>query len=642
MEKHLERYHTLLDAIEAERSAEEAFYNQVRENKSIHHRVQMGVLWSNVKVQRKYHTIGELLEIEVERRKHLNLPHKFKAGISAIIFADLEEREQYKGVISYVQKDTLRIMVGGDARKEEMLERGEIHVELIYDPRPYMVMRDSIHQVIQTSDPFITTLRKVLAEPSSLPTTSGQSIEIKDNLPLNDSQKVGLEGCLNSETVGIIHGPPGTGKTTTLVQLIRQIVKSEKKVLVCAPSNNAVDHIAKICDQHGLAVLRIGNVTRIGDHVGHLTLAERTRHHAEWKRIKKVKIEAENARHEANKYKRSFGEQERRHRTEMYREARELRKWARELEDRLIAEIFQHAQVICTTLVGAASDKLDGVQFGTVIIDEASQALEPECWAAILKAKRVILAGDHLQLPPTVKSNAAMKLGLNITMLDILADQIPQTYMLKEQYRMHDKIVGFSNAQFYKGQLISNNKNATWTIKDDQEPITLIDTSGCGYDESFNPEHKSYCNPEEWSLIEKHIERSAERYAGYSIGIISPYAQQVRHIRNEINKKRQSHNQPLNSSSPLSNLDIEVNSIDGFQGQEKDIIYISLVRSNPNGKIGFLSDQRRLNVAMTRAKMKLVIIGDLSTVATDAIYEKLGQYVEENGMYDTGWSYMEW
>jgi len=344
-----------------------------------------------------------------------------------------------------------------------------------------------------------------------------------------------------------------------------------------------------------------------------------------------VKIEADRARNEAQKYKRSFGQEERKHRGEMYKEAKELRKWARELEDRLVSEIFKDSQVVCTTLIGAASDRLDGLEFETVIIDEASQALEPECWAAILRAKRVIFAGDHLQLPPTVKSNLARELGFETTMLDILADKIPNTFLLSEQYRMHQDIVAFSNKSFYKGRLTSNSRNATWTIKDDLHPISLIDTSGCGYQEEFNNEHKSFRNSGEFELIYKHIERSSERYAGYSIGIISPYAEQVRYIRGA-----------MSQDQVLKHLDIEIDSIDGFQGQEKDIIYISLVRSNDNGKIGFLSDQRRLNVAVTRAKKKLVIVGDISTVATNPLFESLAEHIESHGFYDSGWSYMEY
>jgi len=627
-----DRYENLLDAIEAERASEEAYFAKVGQQSTLNQKIGAGIIWPHVKVLRKSFTLGELLEVEVERMKYLEVPHKFKAGTSAIIYSDLEDGDMFKGVISQVRKKTLRIIISGDtSRKEELFERGSIHVELIYDPRPYMVMRDSIQQVIKSDDPFIVHLRKALANPNILLEEKISPIDLKDNLPLNKTQKDAVSACVKVPTVGIIHGPPGTGKTTTLVHLLRMLIRTEKRVLVCAPSNNAVDLIAEISDQHSMSTLRVGNVTRIGDNIGHLTLDERSRNHPEWKRIKKVKIEADRARNEAQKYKRSFGQEERRHRSEMFRESKELKKWARELEDRLVAEIFQDSQVICTTLVGAASSRLDGLTFDTVIIDEASQALEPECWAAILRAKRVIFAGDHLQLPPTVKSNLARELGFETTMLDILADKIPSTFLLKEQYRMHQDIVAFPNQAFYGGQLISNERNATWTIKDDNQPITLIDTSGCGYNEAFNNEHRSYRNTGEYELIYKHIERASERYAGYSIGIISPYAEQVRYIRNEISQAKD-----------LKHLDIEIDSIDGFQGQEKDIIYLSLVRSNDNGKIGFLSDQRRLNVAITRAKKKLVIIGDISTVATNKLFESLATHIDQHGFYDSGWSYMDY
>ncbi|MBT8219051.1 MAG: AAA family ATPase [Bacteroidia bacterium] len=625
-----DRYQNLLDAIEAERASEEAYYNHVGQQSTLNQKVGAGIIWPNVKVVRKSFALGELLEVEVERTKYLDLPHKFKSGVSAIIYSDLEDGDLFKGVISKIRKTKLHIIITA-GRKEELFERGAIHVELIYDPRPYMVMRDTMNNVIQSKDPFITHLRALLDDPESLNEALITPGLLKDNLPLNDIQKKAVSSCLEIQNVGIIHGPPGTGKTTTLVQLIRMLIRNEKQILVCAPSNNATDLIAEICDQHGLTTLRVGNVTRIGDEIGHLTLDERSRNHPEWKRIKKVKIEAENARNEARKYKRSFGQEERRHRNEMHREAKELRKWARELEDRLVEEIIRESQVICTTLIGAASDRLKGLTFQTVIIDEASQALEPECWTAILKAKRVIFAGDHLQLPPTVKSQTAKELGFEKTMLDILADSIPNTFLLTEQYRMHADIVAFPNISFYKNQLISNAKNESWTIKDDLHPLTLIDTSGCGHIEIFNPEHKSYRNPGEYDLIQLHISRSEERYLGNTIGIISPYAEQVRFIRSSISESR-----------AFKSLDLEVNSIDGFQGQEKDIIYISLVRSNDAGKIGFLSDTRRLNVALTRAKKKLVIVGDISTIASNPIFEALAQHIDRFGFYDSGWSYMEY
>jgi len=257
------RYENLLKAIEAERTAEEAYYAKVGQDSTLNQKIGAGIIWPHVKVLRKSFTLGELLEVEVERMKFLDVPHKFKSGTSAIIYSDIEDGDMFKGVISQVRKKKLRIIISGDtSRREELFERGSIFVELIYDPRPYVVMRSSIEKVIQSDDPFIVKLRKALGDPNILQNEKVTSSDLKDKLPLNDAQKVAVGASMQVPTIGIIHGPPGTGKTTTLVQLIRMLVRKEKRVLVCAPSNNATDLIAEISDQHGMSTLRVGNITR--------------------------------------------------------------------------------------------------------------------------------------------------------------------------------------------------------------------------------------------------------------------------------------------------------------------------------------------------------------------------------------------
>ena len=447
---------------------------------------------------------------------------------------------------------------------------------------------------------------------------------------LNDSQINAIVNCIGVERLALIHGPPGTGKTTTLIALIEELVKRNQKILVCAPSNSAVDLLARGIGEKGIDVLRIGNVTRIGDSIAHMCLEERIRSHREWQHIKQVKIEAANAKKEAARYKRKFGPQQKKDRQAFRREARELYKWARDLEDRLSNQILSHAKVICTTLIGSAHPVLEELKFDTVVIDEASQALEPESWTAIVKGDKVIMAGDHMQLPPTVKSTDALSLGLSTTILDVLMPKIEACYLLNIQYRMNDHILDFSNSTFYDGRLNSAEFVKGRTLLNDSGQVELIDTSGCGHEELRGSIDRSYANPGEYGILRKHIlSIQSSLQPPISIGVISPYAKQVGYIREE-----------LADDESMRNLDIEVNTIDGFQGQEKDVIYISLVRSNDEGLIGFLKDYRRLNVALTRARLKLVIIADLSTLGHDSMYLDLANHVELHGIYKSGWEYL--
>ena len=439
-----------------------------------------------------------------------------------------------------------------------------------------------------------------------------------------------MYGAMESEYLGIIHGPPGTGKTTTLVALVTALIRSGERVLVTAPSNNAVDLLALNLSLQGISVLRIGNVTRIGESIAHLCLEEKVRMHKDWQHIKQVKIEAEAAKKEAARFKRKFGPQQKRDRNAFRKEARELSKWASELERRLVTQIMKSTTVFCTTLIGCAHPNLDGWLFDTVIIDEGAQALEPESWVAMSRAKRTIIAGDHQQLPPTVKSTQAIKLGLKETIMDRMTSVINTSYLLDTQYRMNKAIFAFSNKHFYADQLKSADFVANRALHGDQEIITFIDTSGCGFEEERVPGERSLSNSGEYLILREHLLTLKSRLEETtSIGIISPYARQVTYIRNEIGKDEW-----------LKTLNIRVNSIDGFQGQEEDVIYISLVRSNPDGEIGFLKDYRRLNVAMTRARYKLVLIGDMSTLGHDALYLDLADHIEKNGVYKSAWEYM--
>ncbi len=625
------RYQTLLKAIEEEREEEEKYYQKLRANDSRIEKVRSGILLYPLSLERANYTLGERIELLFYRTKNKEVNHKFKVGVACVLAKEGDSENSYKASVAYARKNEVRIILSKNSLQiADFSKNGMYTLELSYDEKPFRVMREALYQVIKTQSIPHQELRDGIAnlDTFSYPSTEPFAIETSD---LNQSQNDAIEGVISSDRFSIIHGPPGTGKTTTIVELVRNLLKTEKRVLVCAPSNNAVDLLALRLDRAEVEVLRIGNVTRIDDNISHLTLDEKSRNHPDWSHIKKVKIEAEEAKRIASTYKRKFGSEERSNRSMMYQEAKELRKWARDLEDRLIDQIVGGAQVIAGTLIGIDAKYLKDLTFETVIIDEASQALEPECWNAILKARRVVLVGDHLQLPPTVKSRGAEKLGLSVTILERMTGHIKSAFLLSTQYRMNEKILAFSNQKFYEGALESADKVRSWTLPNDREPLVLIDTSGCGFDEDFNYKTRSIANEGEFFILREYLLSQSEKLAGASIGIISPYGEQVRLLRREIADESQ-----------MKDWDIQVDTIDGFQGQEKEVICISLVRSNSANEIGFLKDERRLNVAMTRAMKKLVIIGDFSTLSTHKLFEDLVEHVEKEGSYKSAWEYMKY
>ncbi len=626
-----DRYDRMLEAIDWERKTEESYFKQLQSKKTNAEKIEAGILWYPVVIVKKYYTIGEQVEIIVERKIRDVMSHRFKTGMGCQVFTvnSSGEKESLKGVVSFVKKLKMGILFGSNVNQlEDIEDRFKSGVELVYDEKPYTVMTQAIHRVKESQEDHISELRTGISKQSDFAPYQPQTQQFHPWTSLNDSQNAAIAGCLSAERIAIIHGPPGTGKTTTLVALIKETLRSQKRILVCAPSNNAVDLLARRLEEAGVDTLRVGNVSRVADSTAHLTLANKVANHDDWKHIKKVKIEANEARKQAGSFKRKFGYKERENRNAMYKESRELKKWARELEDRLVDSILNKAQAVCSTLMSASSSYIKDLKFETVVIDEASQALEPECWNAILKAKRVIFAGDHLQLPPTVKSREAEELGLTDTILDRMSDKIHHSYLLTTQYRMNDKILSFSNKRFYESKLVSDVSNSQWSL--DDHPLVFIDTSGCGFEEEKHSDTFSSFNKGEIFIIrEWFLQHRDILQEDTAIGIISPYAAQVKLLK-----------QHIEDEETYRGLNIEVNSIDGFQGQEKDLILISLVRSNENGEIGFLADERRLNVGMTRAKKKLVIIGDLSTLGGSELYTALADHIESDGHYQSAWEYM--
>lgn len=625
-----DRYQVLLEAVEAERKFEEDFFSKSLSSKSVKEKVSLGFAWHPVKLLSSHYTIGENIELEFEKLLDHNAQHKIREGAGVRVVASKNNEElAYNGTVSFLKKGRMRVLLKGDAiNKHDIPVNSYFTIEMVYDERPYRLMKNALKEVMNAKGGALKALREGIREKSFFDHQSNYPGNY-ENKNLNASQSQAINDALLADRFAIIHGPPGTGKTTTLTQLIVELSKYEKKILVCAPSNNATDLLSQLLDVQGIKVIRVGNVTRIGDDISHLTIDEKARNHKEWSRIKKIKIEAEEAKKMAMNMKRTYDRNVREERNDMFKESRDLLNWARTLEQRIISDILDETQVILTTLVGSASAMLDGLMFKTLIIDEASQLIEPEFWVAALKTEKVILAGDHKQLPPTVKSKEAMSLGLAETVLDRMTDVIKYSSLLNVQYRMNENILQFPNENFYLGKLRSADAVKNRYLNNDSKPVTFIDTAGTDFEEKVNPEFQSYYNEGEFFIIREHILQNFENFVGYEIGIITPYAEQVRYISSMISDDEQ-----------LRTLGMEVDSIDGFQGQEKDIIYISLVRSNAQSQIGFLQDERRLNVALTRAKKKLIIIGDSATLGNNVLYSGLLAHIDNKENYISAWEYM--
>jgi superfamily I DNA and/or RNA helicase len=516
-------------------------------------------------------------------------------------------------------------------------------VDLMFDEMAYREMESAMKAVIKAENSRTAELRDVLLG-SRLPVASHQLPITGDWKPateLNLSQWKALEKIISTQDVGNIHGPPGTGKTTTLVQAIKHTVHEEKQVLVCAPSNAAVDLLAEKLTEQGLQVLRIGHPARVTEQSLSKTLDAQIANHVHYKELRVLRKKMTQMRDMAFKYKRDFGYAERQQRKLLLQEAKEMKADADVLEFYIINDLLNKSDVIACTLVGSANNTLRGRRYKTVFIDEAGQALEPACWIPILRAERVIFAGDHFQLPPTIKSIEAAREGLAQTLFEKCIQQQPQTAsMLQVQYRMHEDIMRFSSRYFYHDELIAHESvmhHAIQKTGGEGEPVSLlpidfIDTAGCGFIEAQDSETLSRYNEEEAHLLIREIEKlirevGTEDWA-YTIGMITPYSAQVERLA-----------KLAEASEEISHITryVTINTVDAFQGQERDIIAISFVRSNDKSEVGFLSDIRRTNVAMTRARKKLIMVGDSATLGSHPFYTELLEYVQHKGFYKSGW-----
>jgi ATP-dependent RNA/DNA helicase IGHMBP2 len=649
MEK-IEEIQQLRALLALEKKADLEFFKTVIQNKPLEQRRAEGFTWFPLSVVRTGYTYGDRAFVIVERSGAPDVPHQFRSGNVVQLFSrnvGKNEKAEKAGVLNYVNKNQMYVILNSKDLPD-WLNDGNIGVDLLFDDRTYMEMEKALDKVEQAKGNRLADLRDVLLgkkksenrpfysnnKSSEENSASEGPLSILNISMLNESQNRAVVDIVNCRDVSIIHGPPGTGKTTTLVAAVKKMSETENTILVTAPSNTAADLLTERLAAQDLTVVRIGNISRVDENIVKHTLEGQLSAHPESKNIKKIKIQAAELRRISRSYKRKFGYDERSQRELLKKEANEMSAWANELEKKLIEQLLDSADVIICTLVASANSVLDGRKFRTVVIDEAAQALEPAAWIPILKASRVILAGDPFQLPPTVKSHEAKKGGFDKTLLEKCLPRLPSVNFLDVQYRMNAAIMGFSNRWFYDGLL-----RAHPSVIDRQMPtlhtekaVVFIDTAGCGFDEKIHPENKSRFNPEEFFVVREHLYQFLQLFAYEkpSIGLISPYREQIVWMKND-----------LETDEILSSEKLTVQTIDGFQGQERDVIYISLVRSNTKSEIGFLTDYRRMNVAMTRARMKLVVIGDSGTVGNDKFYKEFLEYVEAEGTYRSAWEFMK-
>lgn len=608
---------------------------------SIEQRKKNGVTWFPIQILSDELGYADYVHIEVERTNQLDTPHQFSAGKNVILFSNKnpDDLQELTGTIKQSGKNKMKIILHTDELPDWCYE-GKLGVNIQFDDNSYIEMQKALDEVIGARNNRVAELREII-EGTEVPTFE----KIDDSLvipQLNLSQNRAVRHILSANDIAVVHGPPGTGKTTTIVQAIRLVLQSEKQVLVCAPTNTAVDLLTEKLIEQGVNVLRVGHPARVSEDLQKTTIDGQIQTHINYKDIKNLRRNAEEYFKMASKFKRTFGKEDAKQRALYYTEARNCIKESRLLEDYIVDSLFENAQVICCTPVTATNRALSKKKFNTLFFDEASQALEAISWIPLLKCNRVIFSGDHFQLPPVVKSVKAKQEGLDKTMLDRCIQHDTISTLLTRQYRMHQHIMQFSNAYFYNNELEADAtvKDTLLSTNEDIDilhiSVELVDTAGCSFDELQNPETLSLSNKGEADLLFKHLDLLLQQYvlSGEStkidVGIISPYKEQIELLKEKLADFD-------HSAYPINEL--AVKTIDGFQGEECDVIYISLVRSNPTSEIGFLSDIRRMNVALTRAKKKLVVIMDTATIGNHPFYKSFIEYCEKNNFYKSAWEY---
>ena len=672
--------------LQLEYYTEKEAFRKLTEQMGMQRKVKRGDAWFPLQVGKSFYNSLNQTAIEVFRTSDQDIEHNFEFGRPVMFFmvkkmgknenqgntalqqpenaSDANHKVQnsnlkgqsikyfsFTGTVSYVDGDRMVVTVPDSAPLLELQQSTEpIGVQLSFDETSYKLMFEALDRVMKAKNNRLAYLRDLFYSHQKAGRFSFEPMKFPW---LNPTQERAVNEVLWAKDVAIVHGPPGTGKTTTLVEAINETLMRESQVLVCAQSNMAVDWISEKLVDRGINVLRIGNPTRVNDKMLGFTYERRFESHADYPQLWAIRKAIRELRKNRKKGSENY-----------HQKMDRLKSRAAEIELRINAELFGEARVIACTLVGSAHHLLEGMKFGTLFIDEAAQALEAACWIPMKRASRVILAGDHCQLPPTVKSIAALRAGLGKTLMERIAENKPEVVtLLKIQYRMNDEIMRFSSDWFYGGKVESAPQIKYRSVLDYDHPITWIDTSNeenqitiegedapedsastsssvsaanqnsdLNFKEQFVGESFGRINKAEaeltlLTLAEYFTKIGKQRVLEerIDVGIISPYRAQVQYLKKLIKK--------YEFFKPYRRL-ISVNTVDGFQGQERDVILISLVRSNDEGQIGFLKDLRRMNVAMTRARMKLIILGNKDTMTKHPFYKKLWEYVEAINNYE--------
>ena len=616
--------------LQMEYEEEKKAFQQQTEAMGVMRRVKRGDAWLPLRVGRDYYNSLNQRCVEVFRTSDEYIDHNFEFGRPVQFFkvpmgpmSPMGSISPIRPIspmspigptctVSFVDGDRMVIAVPDTFSVASLqLTDSQLGIQLFFDETSYRLMFEALERTMRAKG-RLGYLRDLFYSQAKAETYSFQPLTFPY---LNQTQEYAVNQVLRAKDVAIVHGPPGTGKTTTLVEAIYETLRRENQVLVCAQSNMAVDWISEKLVDRGLNVLRIGNPTRVDDKMLSFTYERRFEAHPDYPQLWAIRKAIRELR---GQRKRSDA---------WHQKMDRLKSRATELEIRINSELFGEARVIACTLVGSANRLLDGMKFGTLFIDEAAQAMEAACWIPIRRASRVIFAGDHCQLPPTVKCYEALKGGLGVTLMERIANMKPEVVtLLRIQYRMNEDIMRFSSDWFYHNMMVAAPEVQNRSILDLDLPMTWIDTSVYEGHEEFVGESFGRVNKTEAELTLLSLQAYYELIGKQRIiderldvGIISPYRAQVQHLRQLVRKRE--------FFKPFRTL-ISVNTVDGFQGQERDIIVISLVRANDEGQIGFLRDLRRMNVAMTRARMKLIILGDRPTLTRHPFYRKLWEYIE--------------